>query len=99
MTPRVLAPYVLRTLASAQTKGRPLTLRDVSRELGVRQGDVRAAISALHRQGYLDALRLRLTLPGFALGAALASRPLPPLRRAAPAAPPAPAPASAIVAA
>ncbi|HEU4410602.1 MAG TPA: hypothetical protein VFS43_35430 [Polyangiaceae bacterium] len=83
MTPRTLAPYVLRLLALAQTKGRPVTLRDLSRELGVRKGDVRAAVSALHREGHVDALRLRLTLSGFALGVALASKRLEPLRRPA----------------
>lgn len=98
MTPRVLAPYVLRQLALAQTKGRPLSLHDLARDLGVRKADVRAAVSALHHAGHVDALRLRLTLPGFALGVALASRPLPPLRRPAAAAPLAP-PASTTVAA
>jgi DNA-binding IclR family transcriptional regulator len=83
MTPNALAPYVLRLLALAQTKGRPVTLRDLSRELGVRKGDVRATVSALHREGHVDALRLRLSLSGFALGVALASRPLKPLRRPA----------------
>lgn len=83
MTPNVLAPYVLRLLALAQTKGRPITLLDLSRELGVRKGDVRAAVSALHQAGHVDALRLRLSLSGFALGVALASRPLKPLRRPA----------------
>jgi DNA-binding IclR family transcriptional regulator len=61
--------------------GRPLSLLDLSRELGVRKGDVRTVVSALHRQGYVDALRLRLMFAGFALGIALASRPLAPLRR------------------
>lgn len=89
MTPQALAPHVLRSLAVAQKLGRPITLLELSRDLGVRKGDVRAAVSALHHQGYVDALRLRLTLPGFALGAALAARPLPPLRR------PEPAPAAA----
>jgi DNA-binding IclR family transcriptional regulator len=82
MTPRVLAPHVLRSLALAQKKGHPLTLLELSRELGVRKNDVRAAVSELHRRGYVDALRLRLSLPGFALGVALISRPLPALRRA-----------------
>jgi DNA-binding IclR family transcriptional regulator len=82
MTPQALAPYVLRLLASAQTKGRPVTLRDLTRELGVRKGDVRNVVSALHREGHVDALRLRLTFSGFALGIALASSRLPPLRRA-----------------
>lgn len=97
MTPRVLAPHVLRSLAVAQKKGRPLTLLELSRELGVRKNDVRAAVSELHQRGYVDALRLRLSLSGFALGVALASRPLPPLRR--PAAPESAAPTSTIVAA
>lgn len=88
MTPRVLAPHILRTLASAQRRGRPVTLQDLVDALKVRKVDVRAAVSEMDRQGLLDALTLRLTLEGFALGTALRSRKMPPVARpAAPAAP------------
>jgi Mn-dependent DtxR family transcriptional regulator len=71
MTPRVLAPHILRTLASAQRRGRPVTLQDLVDTLKVRRVDVRAAVSELDRQGLLNALTLRLTLEGFAVGTAL----------------------------
>jgi DNA-binding IclR family transcriptional regulator len=84
MQHRTLVPYLLRALAVAQRRGRTLTLEDLSRALAVRKTDVRALVSALHHEGFVDALRLRLTLAGFAIGAALAKQKLPPLRRPAP---------------
>lgn len=77
-----LSLYVLKTLALAQFQGRFATLDTVTREVGARRTDVRRVVSALHRAGYVDALRMRLTLAGFAAGAALRSAPLPPLRAA-----------------
>ena len=86
MTPRVLAPYVLRYLASAQRRGRLVTLDDVVAKIKVRRADVRTAISTLHAQGLLDATTLRLSLQGFAVGTALRAHKLPPIARTTPAA-------------
>jgi Mn-dependent DtxR family transcriptional regulator len=82
MSPRKLAPYVIRTLARYQTEGRVANLQVLVDEIGVRKVDVRKTVSALHREGYVDALRMRLTMAGFALGAALSKVELPPLRMA-----------------
>ena len=83
MTPRLLAPYILRHLASAQRRGRPVTLDDVVAALKVRRVDVRAAISTLHTQGLVDATTMRLSLEGFAIGSALTRRKLPAIARPA----------------
>ena len=79
----VLAIHVMKRLTIAQTQGRLLSLQDLSTELGVRKADVRQTITALHREGWVDALRLRLTLAGFAVGASLADASLVAVRRAA----------------
>jgi hypothetical protein len=47
----------------------------------VRRGDVRRVVSALDREGYVDALRMRPTLLGFAVGRSYLGQPLPALRR------------------
>lgn len=82
MNQKTVAAYVLRALAQAQIKGRVSTLASLTAELKVRKTDVRAAVSALHREGFLDALRMRLTLRGFAVGSALIGETLPELRPA-----------------
>lgn len=84
MSPRKLAPYVLRTLARYQQRGRVANLQTLVDEIGARRGDVRSTVSALHREGYVDALRMRLTLRGFVLGSQLSNVELPPLRAARP---------------
>lgn len=71
---------MLRALTSAQIDGRVSTLQTLTDEIEVRKTDIRAAISALHREGYVDALRMRLTLRGFAVGTALLGEPLRALR-------------------
>lgn len=81
MTPRVLAPYILQTLAKAQRKGRPVTLNDLVKALKVRQADVRRAVTAMDQQGLLDASTMRLTLSGFVIGTALRSQKLPAIPR------------------
>lgn len=86
MNIRTLSSYVLRALAAAQIEGRTMNLATLVAELNVRRGDVRSAVSALHREGYVNALRMRLTLQGFLLGHALMREELPPLRVARPAA-------------
>jgi DNA-binding IclR family transcriptional regulator len=81
MTTEKLAPYVLRALAEAQQEGRCIDLETLALALKVRRPDVRKTVSALHQQGLVDALRLRLSLAGFAMGAALLATELPPIRR------------------
>jgi hypothetical protein len=76
-----LSAHVLSALARAQSDGSPATLDTLTDELRVRRGDVRRTVTLLHRQGFLDALRMRLTLQGFALGRMYMRQALPPLRR------------------
>jgi Mn-dependent DtxR family transcriptional regulator len=80
MNPKTLSAYILHAIATAQREGRFNNLDTLRRELGVRRADVRSAVTALHRQGFVDATRMRLTLAGFTLALALQARPLPPLR-------------------
>jgi DNA-binding IclR family transcriptional regulator len=76
-----LSAHVLQALAHAQSEGRTSSLDTLVDTLRVRRGDVRRTITLLHRQGFVDAMRMRLTLPGFALGRAYMGAKLPPLRR------------------
>jgi DNA-binding IclR family transcriptional regulator len=81
MNSKDLAPHVIRALFELQTDGAVVTLQTLTEALRVRRGDIRRVITALHREGYVDALRMRLTLRGLALGAAFRSSALRPLRR------------------
>lgn len=81
MTSNDLVPHLLRTLYAFQREGAIVTLETLTTALKVRRTDVRRAVTALHHEGYLDALRMRLTLRGLALGAAFTAAPLRPLRR------------------
>jgi DNA-binding IclR family transcriptional regulator len=81
MTPEKLAPYVLRALAEAQQEGRVMDLETLALTLKVRRPDIRKTVSALHREGLVDALRMRLSLAGFAMGTAFLGKELPPLRK------------------
>jgi DNA-binding IscR family transcriptional regulator len=83
MTPQHIAPYILRVLAQAQTEGRCMDLETLSREIEVRKVDVRKTVTAMHQEGLLDALRLRLSLKGFALGRSLLAIELAPIRPSA----------------
>ena len=83
MTTEKLAPYVLRALAEAQQEGRRIDLETLALTLKVRRPDVRKTVSALHQQGLVDALRLTLSLTGFAIGTALVGQSLPELRKTA----------------
>ena len=71
---------VLRELAEAQDRGERLGLDDLVQALGVRRGELRSIISRLHQQGLVDALRMRTTLAGFAMGRAAAGLQLKALR-------------------
>lgn len=81
MNAKDLSAYVLRALAIAQTEGRASNLETLTEELRVRRGDVRRTVTLLHQEGYVDALKMRLTLIGFALGRSYIGQALPPLRR------------------
>lgn len=81
MSPHTLAPYVLQVIAAHQEAGRLCTLADLVGDIQVRKADLRRTVSALHRQGYVDALRMRLTLPGYVIGRALLKVQLPELRQ------------------
>lgn len=82
MERNALTLHLLRALARAQHEGRLLDLASLTAELGVRRTDVRTAVSALAREGYVDPLRMRLTLAGFALGHSALGAELPALRQA-----------------
>lgn len=66
-----VAAHILRQLASAQQKGRLVTLEDLATSMGVRHEDVRHAVTRLHEEGHVDAKRMKLTLSGFAIAAAM----------------------------
>lgn len=69
--PGLLAIHLLQAMTGAHREGRRSTLDGLVSELGIRRGDVRAALSSLHREGLIDVLRMRLTFAGFAIGQAL----------------------------
>jgi len=54
--------------------------RDGVRPRAVRREDVREIVRKLDEEGFVDALRMKLTLQGFALAASLSERRLVPLR-------------------
>jgi DNA-binding IclR family transcriptional regulator len=69
-----LAELVLRTVARDHLEGRRSDLDTLTEDLGIRRADVRSTLSALHQQGYIDVLRMRLTMEGFALGVSLSEQ-------------------------
>ena len=81
MNTQALSAHVLYTLALAQMEGRLANLETLTEALRVRRGDIRRCVSQLDREGYLDALHMRLTLAGFAIGRSLSPEALPMLRR------------------
>jgi hypothetical protein len=80
MNAEIIARHVLRALASAQVRGIVVDLSWLASEVPVRRRDLRSAVTALHRAGLVDALRMRLSLRGFAIGFALRAAELPALR-------------------
>jgi hypothetical protein len=80
MNKQTVAAYVLRALTEAQIEGRASSLETLTSDIQVRKVDIRAVVTSLHREGYLDALRMRLTLRGFAVGRALMEEQLRELR-------------------
>jgi DNA-binding IclR family transcriptional regulator len=82
MNTHALPAHVLLALVRAHSEGRSASLEALVDELKVRRTDVRRILSALHREGFVDVLRMRPTLAGFALGRSLSCVELPGLRRA-----------------
>jgi|GEM_PF-2243580 len=84
MTPtpfqKLLAGHLLKALAAAHQEGRPMDLDALVDEVKARRVDVRATMTMLHREGYVDAVKTRLTMRGFLAGVALTDRTLKPLR-------------------
>jgi hypothetical protein len=67
----VVAVHAMEFMRLAQAEGRRITALDLAESLQVRRADVRRVVSELDRRGHVDALRMRLTLLGFAyVGAA-----------------------------
>lgn len=84
-SPESIAIHLLREWTMAQDAGERTTLDDLVERLrvhdaGVRRNDVRRIISTLDAQGYADALRMRLTMTGFAIGKSLVDCHLRPVR-------------------
>lgn len=79
---KALAAHVLVVLAHARGR-RVTTTQDLADAIGVRREDVRDTLTRLHREGFVDATKNRLTLNGLALAATLDGCKLPSLRRAA----------------
>jgi len=77
---KLLAGHLLKTLALAQQQGQKMTLEELSAEVKARRVDVRTTLSRLHQEGYVDAVKMRLTMQGFLLGVALSDAQLRPLR-------------------
>ncbi len=68
-----IAAHVVVNLAHAQELGRVVRLDELASDIGVRKADVRDAVTRLHAEGHVDALRLRVTMTGFALATSLAN--------------------------
>jgi DNA-binding GntR family transcriptional regulator len=68
-----IAAHVVVSLAHAQELGRVVRLDELASDIGVRKADVRDAVTRLHAEGHVDALRLRVTMTGFALATSLAN--------------------------
>ena len=82
-----VAARVLRHLAREQSRGRLVRLDELACAVGVRREDVRHVVTSLHEEGHVDAKRMRLTLTGFALAAAMRECKLASPRRLVPEAP------------
>jgi len=75
---KVLAVHVLRAIAAR--KGARTSLIDLAKSLDVRRADVRRVVTKLHSEGFVDALRMRLTMRGLALVAMLEGKEPRPIR-------------------
>lgn len=68
-----IAAHLLATLFRLREQRSAVTLETLAANVAVRRRDVRRVLSSLHREGLVDILRMRLTLRGLALGAALSA--------------------------
>jgi DNA-binding IclR family transcriptional regulator len=75
-----VALHLLGEIVGAARAGRTTHLEELAAAIGVRKVDCRGALSTLHQQGFVDVLRMRPTLAGFALGTAARSAELKELR-------------------
>jgi DNA-binding IclR family transcriptional regulator len=80
MNTHALPAHLLLLLVRIHSENRRASLETLVEELSVRRADVRRTLSTLHREGFVDVLRMRPTLAGFALGRALRGVELPALR-------------------
>jgi hypothetical protein len=48
-----------------------MRLDELATDIGVRREDVRVVVTSLHAEGHVDAKRMRLTMSGFAIAAAM----------------------------
>ena len=81
MNARTLSVHILHIIATAERAGRSMNLELLTAELHVRRADVRRTVTALDREGFVDAMRMRLTLAGFALARSVGAYALPTLHR------------------
>lgn len=75
-----LAIHLLQALTTLHGEGRLVDLDELARTVGARRADVRTTLSRMHREGWIDVLRMRPTMRGFAVGRALAGQRLTPFR-------------------
>ena len=75
----LLAIHLLKELTTLQRRGRCADLATLAERVGVRRADARTVLTRLHQQGFVDVLRMRLTLSGLAIGASLSGVTLVPL--------------------
>ncbi len=68
---KAIAGHVLRHLAKEQSRGRLVRLDELASAIRVRHEDVRDVVSKLHAEGHVDAQRMKLTMSGFAVAAAM----------------------------
>ena len=75
-----LALHVVKRMTIAHKTHTRCTLETLVDALHVRRADLREVLSALHEEGIVDVLTMRLTLNGFAVGQSLETVELPPFR-------------------
>jgi hypothetical protein len=75
-----LALHVVKRMTILHKVDAPCTLDGLVDDLRVHRTVVREVLSTLHQEGVVDALHMRLTLNGFAIGHSLEHAELPPFR-------------------
>ena len=74
-----LQAHVLCAFTQAAHEGRLLGLDELTEQIGVSRAAVRNAVSELHVDGFVDALRMRVTMSGLVFGTYLGAQKLTPL--------------------